>query len=138
MTKSYIHESVRKEAERLDALEEKGGLDELPFTRLRRYAKEPSQVYAIRIPVSRLMAIRQLADRRKEQPTALLREWVLERLDEELREAEPIHVKEAPSPSYRVATKPKKKGGSSRGKRASAKQAAAKMPPRKVAAAKKR
>ncbi len=138
MTKSYVHESVREEAERLDALEEKGGLDELPFTRLRRYAKEPSQVYAIRIPVSRLMAIRWLADRRKEQPTALLREWVLERLDEELSEAVPKHVKEAPSPSYLVATKPRKKGGSSPGRRAPAKKAAAKMSPRKVAAAKKR
>jgi hypothetical protein len=84
MKKSYVEESLRQEAERQDALAEKGGLDELPLTRLRRYAKEPSQVYAIRMPVSRLTAIRRLADHRKEQPTALLREWILDRLDREI------------------------------------------------------
>lgn len=137
MTKPYARETIREEAERHDALERNGELDELPFTRLRRYAKEPSQVYAIRIPVSRLRAIRWLADRRKEQPTALLREWVLERLDEELAETEPTRVKEAPSP-YRVAEKPKKKKSvSSRVKRVPERKAT-RTPPRKVAATKKR
>lgn len=136
MTKSHVHETFREEAERHDALEEKGQLDELPFTRLRRYAKEPSQVYAIRIPVSRLRAIRWLADHRKEQPTALLREWVLERLDEELAEPEPTRVEEAPSP-YFVARKPRRKSVSSRAKRAPARRAA-KTSTRKAAAAKKR
>jgi hypothetical protein len=84
MKRHRLTESIREEAERLDRLEEEGALDELPFTRLRRYAKEPSQVYAIRLPVSRLEAVRWLADVRGEQPTALMREWILERLDQEL------------------------------------------------------
>lgn len=136
MTKSSVHETIREEAKRQDALEEKGVLDELPFTRIRRYAKEPSQVYAIRIPVSRLRVIRWLADRRKEQPTALLREWVLERLDEELAKAEPRRVKEAPSP-YPVTGKARTKSASSGVKRTAARKAA-KTSTRKAAAAKKR
>ena len=77
-------ESAREEAERMDRLHEEGSLDRLPYTRLRPYAKEASQVYALRIPVSRLHEIRMLAEARGEQPTSLLREWVLERLDSEL------------------------------------------------------
>jgi hypothetical protein len=75
---------MREEAERLDRLHEEGSLDALPYVRLRPYARESSQVYAIRIPVSRLRQIRLLADARGEPPTSLLREWVLERLDSEL------------------------------------------------------
>ncbi|HWL37458.1 MAG TPA: hypothetical protein VNQ77_14835 [Frankiaceae bacterium] len=45
--------------------------------RLRRIA---SQVYSIRIPVDRLEDLRALAAARGEAPTALMREWVLERL----------------------------------------------------------
>ncbi|MEX2556676.1 MAG: hypothetical protein WEB06_13755 [Actinomycetota bacterium] len=112
--KSRTHESMREEAERLDDLEEKDALDPVPFTRLRRYAKEPSQVYAIRIPASRLEVIRRLAERRKEQPTALLREWVLERLDEELAETGPKNVREDP-PIYRGTARPAKPGGARRG-----------------------
>lgn len=136
MTKSHGRETLREEAERHDALEEKGVLDELPFTRLRRYAKEPSQVYAIRIPVSRLKTIRWLADRRHEQPTALLREWVLERLDEELVEAEPKYAKEAPSP-YFVVARPKKKSRFSGVKGAPARKAAVKTSPRRAPASRK-
>lgn len=84
MSKRRGSEGEREEAERLDRLHEDGSLDRLPYTRLRRYAKESSQVYAIRIPVSRLREIRLLAEARGEQPTSLLREWVLERLDSEL------------------------------------------------------
>ena len=98
MTKSRRTETFREEAVRLDALEDEGKLDELPFTRTRRYAKEPSQVYAIRIPVTRLAAIRWLAEGRSEQPTALLREWVLERLDAELAEHKSARAREASSP----------------------------------------
>lgn len=132
MKKSRSHESVREEAERLDALKE--GLEELPFTRLRRYAKEPSQVYAIRIPVSRLEAIRWLADRREEQPTALLREWVLERLDEELAGTDLTPVREV-SPPYVTAKSAKRVPR--RPKRAAAKKTD-KASRRKGAAAKKR
>lgn len=84
MSKRRGTESAREETDRMDRLHEEGSLDRLPYTRLRRYAKESSQVYAIRIPVSRLREIRLLAEARGEQPTSLLREWVLERLDTEL------------------------------------------------------
>ena len=84
MGKRRGSETAREEAERLDRLHEEGALDALPYVRLRPYAKEASQVYAIRIPVGRLHEIRLLAEARGEQPTSLLREWVLERLDSEL------------------------------------------------------
>lgn len=86
MKKTYVEEDMRAEAARMDELEAEGALDDLRFSRLRRYAKEPSQVYAIRIPTSRLAAIRRLAELRGEQPASLTREWVLERLDEEIAE----------------------------------------------------
>jgi hypothetical protein len=134
--KSKGRESLREEAERQDVLEEKGSLDELPFTRLRRYVKEPSQVYAIRIPVSRLQAIRRLAERRKEQPTGLLREWVLERLDEELAEAEPTRVKETRTP-YAVTAGARSKRASRRPKRSAPRETAT-TSSRKPSASKKK
>jgi hypothetical protein len=42
---------------------------------------DPSQVYSIRIPVSRLEGIRSLAARNGMPPTSMLRSWILERLD---------------------------------------------------------
>ena len=44
-----------------------------------------TQVYSIRIPVSRLGKIRRLAARHKMPPTSMLRQWILERLDLEER-----------------------------------------------------
>jgi hypothetical protein len=49
--------------------------------RARRQTGEASQVYSVRIPVDRLAQLRQLADERGVAPTALLRQFVLERLD---------------------------------------------------------
>jgi hypothetical protein len=51
-----------------------------------RPPKEPSQIYSLRLPVSVVEQIRLLAASRGEAPTALLREWVLEHLDEELKQ----------------------------------------------------
>lgn len=51
--------------------------------RARRQSGEASQVYSVRIPVDRLAQLRQLADARDVAPTALLRQFVLERLDQE-------------------------------------------------------
>lgn len=53
--------------------------------RSKRPAVEPSQVYSIRIPVSRLGRIRALANKYGMAPTAMLRSWILERLDAEER-----------------------------------------------------
>lgn len=56
------------------------------FTKMHRSEvppTDPSQVYSIRIPVSRLDRIRQLAAQYGMPPTAMLRHWILERLDQE-------------------------------------------------------
>ncbi|MHB8451847.1 MAG: hypothetical protein ACYDAQ_15580 [Mycobacteriales bacterium] len=42
---------------------------------------DPAQVYAVRIPLSRLAELRALAEEIGEPPTALIRRWVLEQLD---------------------------------------------------------
>lgn len=55
-------------------------------TRLLRRARpprEPAQVYSVRMPVDRIDQLRQIAERAGVTPTALMREWVLERLDNE-------------------------------------------------------
>jgi aryl-alcohol dehydrogenase-like predicted oxidoreductase len=55
-------------------------------TRLVRRARpprEPSQVYSVRMPVDRIDQLRQVAERAGVSPTTLMREWVLERLDNE-------------------------------------------------------
>lgn len=55
---------------------------ERPYARIAA-ARTPSQVYSVRIPVDRLEELRTLALERGMQPTALIRRWVLERLDGE-------------------------------------------------------
>lgn len=52
-------------------------------------ARSPSQVYSIRVPVERLEQVRSLASSRGLAPTAMMRQWVLARLDDELGE-EPV------------------------------------------------
>ncbi len=42
-----------------------------------------SQVYTVRMPADRLAELRAVADRSGEQPSTLMRRWVLERLDDE-------------------------------------------------------
>jgi hypothetical protein len=73
-------EAVEAEA-RADA-EERGSVSSPRGQRGRKRSEDPSQVYAVRIPVSRLNEIRSLADRYGEAPSALIRQWVIERLDD--------------------------------------------------------
>lgn len=78
-----------EEAERIDR-EEIAAKDEDAegrwiFVRPRR-AKEPSQIYSLRLPVSVVEQIRVVAASRGEAPTALLRDWVLEHLDDALKD----------------------------------------------------
>jgi hypothetical protein len=47
--------------------------------------RSPSQVYSIRIPVERIDQLRLMAANRDTTPTALIRNWVIERLDEEVK-----------------------------------------------------
>jgi hypothetical protein len=41
-------------------------------------------VYSLRVPVDRLEVVRQIAERENTTQAALLRKWVLQRLDQEL------------------------------------------------------
>lgn len=43
--------------------------------------RQPSQVYSVRIPADKIELLRLVAAERGEQPTALIRRWVLERLE---------------------------------------------------------
>ncbi len=54
-------------------------------------ARQPSQVYSVRLPVERLDHLRRLAEEWGMQPTGLIRQWVLERLDVESG-ASPSHA----------------------------------------------
>jgi hypothetical protein len=69
------------EAEARAEAEERGEAAPTPGQRGRKRAADPSQVYAVRIPVSRLRRLRELADELEIAPSALIRQWVIERLD---------------------------------------------------------
>lgn len=81
MNRKELVDSILKEVDRVedeDALE-----DETQEYRRPRPPKEPSQVYSVRIPVDRLEQLRRVAEQRRMAPSALLREWVVDRLDAE-------------------------------------------------------
>jgi hypothetical protein len=69
------------EAEARANAEERGEIAPTPGQRGRKRAADPSQVYAVRIPVSRLHRLQEVAASLNVQPTALIRQWVIERLD---------------------------------------------------------
>lgn len=84
-----MSESIREvlareagEAEARAEAEERGEVAPAPGQRGRKRAKDPSQVYAVRIPVSKLRRLREIAAERDTPPTALIRQWVIERLDD--------------------------------------------------------
>jgi len=77
-------EVLAREAAQAEAraeAEERGDVMPTPGHRGRRPAADPSQVYTVRIPVSRLRELRAIADELGEPPSTLIRRWVLERLD---------------------------------------------------------
>jgi hypothetical protein len=86
--KKDLSRELLKEAERIDredfALTDEEAEGRWVFVRARP-PKEPSQIYSLRLPVSVVEQIRLLAASKGEAPTALLREWVLEHLDEEFK-----------------------------------------------------
>lgn len=63
--------------------------------RLRRFGRPPKpegevgQVYSIRIPVAQIAELEGVAAARGEPPRTMLREWVLERLEDEARKFKP-------------------------------------------------
>lgn len=85
MSEADVSRMLEREAERFE--EEK----DRTTSRRRvtpRPAIDPSQVYSVRIPVSRLEELRALAERQGKRPSTMIRDWVLERLDSELRRRE--------------------------------------------------
>lgn len=82
MSESDVARLLDEEAE----LAEKHRDVERSYVRARP-AASPSQVYSLRIPVERLEQLRNLAERHHEAPTAMMRRWVLERLERELARA---------------------------------------------------
>lgn len=85
---SDLEQILRREAEIAESEPEE---EEYPFTHPRP-AREPSQVYSIRIPVRHLEELRELASSRHVTVSALLREWILERLRLERRLALPPNL----------------------------------------------
>lgn len=69
-----------EEAEAVADAEERGERLPTPGQRARRQAVEPAQVYSVRIPVEQLEALRIAAVKVGKAPSALMREWVIERL----------------------------------------------------------
>ncbi|MGH3275355.1 MAG: hypothetical protein ACRDNZ_13670 [Streptosporangiaceae bacterium] len=57
--------------------------DHGPTYRRKHPPRDPAQVYSLRIPVAQLEDLRQLAADRSVTPSALMREWVLERVTAE-------------------------------------------------------
>ncbi|MGH3302037.1 MAG: hypothetical protein ACRDOK_10220 [Streptosporangiaceae bacterium] len=76
------------EAEARAEAEERGDIAPAPGQRGRKRAEDPAQVYAVRIPVSKLRRLRELAEEMQIAPSALIRQWVIERLDESDRRNE--------------------------------------------------
>jgi hypothetical protein len=80
-----IRETLGREASEAEAhaeAEERGEVAPTRGQRGRKRAADPSQVYAVRIPVSKLRRLRELAEELGTAPSALIRQWVIERLEE--------------------------------------------------------
>jgi hypothetical protein len=85
-----MNESIRDilareaaEAESLADDQESSGVRSSGGQRARVQTADASQVYSVRIPVDRLEQLRRLAADLGVRPTALLRQFVLDRLDQE-------------------------------------------------------
>lgn len=74
MRKDIAKRLEAEEAERHAEEEEHG-----PSYRRKHSPRDPAQVYSLRVPAAQLEELRQLADKGT-TPSALMREWVLERI----------------------------------------------------------
>src|SRR5260370_38923907 len=81
-----MSESIRQalageaaEAEARAEAEERGEVAPAPGQRGRKRGADPSQAHAGRIPMPKLRRLRELAEQRGTQPTALIRQWAIER-----------------------------------------------------------
>ncbi|MDN5918649.1 MAG: hypothetical protein L0I76_26710 [Pseudonocardia sp.] len=109
MSKESISDLLAREAveaeERADA-EERGDVSPAPGQRAQRRANDPSQVYAVRIPTSRLRELREVADQLGIPPTTLIRSWVLDRLDAHRQPTDPQPGNTKPTPLGAGSLKP--------------------------------
>jgi len=80
MTRKNIADVLAEEAEHAEQYRDD---EPAPGYRRARPPREPAQVYSLRIPVDRLEQLRRLAAEKHMTPSALMRAWVLERLDAE-------------------------------------------------------
>lgn len=71
--------TLRKEAERAELEEDTDEDVWVP----RKAPRQPSMVYSVRIPVGRVEELRRVAAAAGLDPSAMVRQWVLERLDSE-------------------------------------------------------
>ena len=80
MAKQSLAEFLASEAEEVGRQ-----LDEPPrrMFHSRRQAADPSQVYSVRMPIGKLEQLRRLAAKAEMNPSSLMRQWILERLEEE-------------------------------------------------------
>ncbi len=79
MSDTSIRQSLAREAREAQARRE-----EAPGKMFRsRGSSAASNVYTLRMPADRLAELRDLAENQHEQPSVLMRRWVLERLDSE-------------------------------------------------------
>jgi hypothetical protein len=81
MNEADIRRILKQEAERFESEKDKPDSGKYVTP---RPASEPSQVYSVRIPVSRLEELRALAAREGKPPSSMIRDWVLERLEAQL------------------------------------------------------
>jgi len=74
-------------ADEAEASEAMPSIDPSEYVRSTHTAKDPAQVFSLRMPVDRLEEIRRLAERSHVSPSALMRRWVLERLDRQAEQS---------------------------------------------------
>lgn len=82
MSDQEIERQLAEEAADIEHQWERGEKNSAPFYR-NRPRSEPSLLYNLRMPASRLEQLRQLAEGAGVRPSALMRQWVIERLDRE-------------------------------------------------------
>jgi hypothetical protein len=94
-------------AEEAEASEAGRDREDLHYVRNRYKAKDPSQVYSVRVPVGRLEQLRKMAAEQEIAPSTLMRQWVLERLAVELEDAAVARARARPmATDEHVSTSP--------------------------------
>ncbi|MGH3425971.1 MAG: hypothetical protein ACRD3Q_03265 [Terriglobales bacterium] len=87
-------DEIRKMLEN-EAIQAEERRDEAPGVMFRARTAAPRNVYTLRMPADRIAELQEVATEQHEQPSALVRRWVLERLaSERAHQSEIAHVRE--------------------------------------------